>query len=86
MVQFLEPLTAVGLAGLGGICWLIVALVNHTRRAAKYHADIAGRLKRLEEWRIAHQQETEDYQNVLQEVRIELAYSRGRRESGGDGD
>ena len=85
-MEWIEPLTAIALAGCGGICWLIVALVNHTRRAAKYHADIAGRLKRLEEWRIAHQQETEDYQNVLQEVRIELAYSRGRRESGGDGD
>lgn len=86
MLQLIEPLTAIALAACGGICWLIVALVNHTRRAAKYHADIAGRLKRLEEWRIAHQSETEEYQSVLQEVRIELAYTRGLRDSSGPAD
>ena len=85
-MEWLEPLTAVAIAACGGIAWLIVALVNHTRRAARYHADIAGRLKRLEEWRKAHQQETEDYQRVLNQVRIELAYARGRRDGGADGE
>lgn len=86
MLQFVEPLTAIALAACGGIAWLIVALFNHTRRAAKYHAVIAERLKRLEEWRAVHQSETEEYQRVLNEVRIELAYSRGVRDSGGAAD
>ena len=81
MGEYLEPVVLIGIAimtGLGANFW---RLLSWQRETTRYRERSEGRIKRLEEWRMTHDSETQKYQDVLRQIQQELAYLRGVRDS-----
>ena len=85
-MQYIEPITAIALAISTGIAWLIYNSIRQSRAHVKWQSTTDSRVKRLEEWRQSHSEETKQFTKVLHDVEKELAYWRGRRDAPAAGD